>query len=53
MKVEQRVGVVVPKNYDLTEFSYKVLNRRVTGTLTTQSETKSLLYESDVKVIVE
>ena len=47
--VEEPVAEVVPMTSDFTVFGYKVLNSWVPGTFTSVSETKGLLYESDVK----
>ena len=46
--VEEPVAEVVPMTSDFTVFGYKVLNSWVPGTFTSVSETKGLLYESDV-----
>ena len=46
---EPVIAEVVPMTADFTVFGYKVLNSWVTGTFTSVSETKGLLYESDVK----
>ena len=46
---EPVIAEVVPMTADFTVFGYKVLNSWVPGTFTSVSETKGLLYESDVK----
>ena len=46
---EPAIEEVVPMTADFTVFGYKVLNSWVPGTFTSVSETKGLLYESDVK----
>ena len=46
---EPVIAEVVPITADFTVFGYKVLNSWVPGTFTSVSETKGLLYESDVK----
>ena len=53
VKVEERVVEVVPETADFTVFGYKVLNSWVPGTFTSLSETKGLLYESDIKGFAE
>ena len=45
---EPAIEEVVPMTADFTVFGYKVLNSWVPGTFTSVSETKGLLYESDV-----
>ena len=45
---EPVIAEVVPMTADFTVFGYKVLNSWVPGTFTSVSETKGLLYESDV-----
>ena len=45
---EPVITEVVPMTADFTVFGYKVLNSWVPGTFTSVSETKGLLYESDV-----
>ena len=45
---EPAIEEVVPMTSDFTVFGYKVLNSWVPGTFTSVSETKGLLYESDV-----
>ena len=47
--VEPVAEEIVPMTADFTVFGYKVLNSWVPGTFTSVSETKGLLYESDVK----
>ena len=51
--VEEKVAEVVPETADFTVFGYKVLNSWIPGTFTSVSETKGLLYESDVKGFAE
>ena len=46
---EPVIAEVVPMTADFTVFGYKVLNSWVPGTFTSVSETKGLLFESDVK----
>ena len=46
---EPAIEEVVPMTADFTVFGYKVLNSWVPGTFTSVSETKGLLFESDVK----
>ena len=45
---EPAIEEVVPMTADFTVFGYKVLNSWVPGTFNSVSETKGLLYESDV-----
>ncbi len=51
--VEPVAEEIVPMTADFTVFGYKVLNSWVPGTFTSVSETKGLLYESDVKGFAE
>ena len=51
--VEEKVAEVVPETADFTVFGYKVLNSWIPGTFTSLSETKGLLYESDIKGFAE
>ncbi|MDD6841135.1 MAG: hypothetical protein PUD65_07500, partial [Spirochaetales bacterium] len=50
---EPVVEEILPMTADFTVFGYKVLNSWVPGTFTSVSETKGLLYESDVKGFAE
>ncbi len=51
--VEPVAEEIVPMTADFTVFGYKVLNSWLPGTFTSVSETKGLLYESDVRGFAE